>query len=179
MSRRVDPDTFYLELDPDDTQELTDEDILDENDERFYDLLPDRKQTNPKDRAATHRLDMSLVPFSAIAYTALALTEGDCKYGGYNWRDAGVSFNVYVAATMRHWGKLYSGEWADPVTHVPHLASIAADASVIIDAYESGKLIDDRPPKQDHARLLAEFEGIVKHLHELYPNGPPRHRERP
>lgn len=133
------------------------------------------KPTNPKDRAATSRLDLSLFPQTAIAYGALAFTEGDCKYGGYNWRVAGVRVSVYVAALLRHVFKYYNGEWADPKSRVPHLGNMLSCVAVIIDAYEQGKLIDDRPPVNDMAELLSQFEHIVKHLHDTYPDGPARY----
>jgi dATP/dGTP diphosphohydrolase len=120
---------------------------------------------------ATSRLDLSLFPQTAIAYGALAFTEGDLKYGGYNWRVAGVSANVYVAALLRHVFKWYNGEWADPKTGVPHLASVLACNAVLVDAIECGKLNDDRPPKSDVTRLLNEFENRVKHLQSIFPNG--------
>jgi len=133
--------------------------------------MQQKKPSNPKDRMATSRLDLSLFPQTAIAYGALAFTEGDLKYGGYNWRVAGVSANVYVAALFRHVFKWYNGELEDIETHVPHLASAIACLSVIIDAVECGKLNDDRPPKADMAKLLGEFESKVKHLQLIFPNG--------
>lgn len=137
--------------------------------------MDDSKPTNPKDRAATHRLDLTLWPDTATAYGALAFTEGDCKYGGFNWRPAGVSASVYVAACRRHLSKWYNGEESDPKTKVPHLANALACIAVIIDSYVHGSLNDDRPPATDVAKLLAEFEDKVKHLHEMFPNGPKRY----
>lgn len=137
---------------------------------------PRGKPTNPKDRAATNRLDLTLFPDSAAAYGALAFTEGDAKYGGYNWRVAGVQASVYVAACGRHLRKWFHGQDDDPQTGVPHLANALACIAVIIDSVEQGNLKDDRPPKQDHASLLARFEKIVAALHATYPNGPARHR---
>ncbi len=135
------------------------------------------KPTNPKDCAAISRLDLSLVPASATIYTALALTEGHCKYGGYNWRTAGVLASVYVAALMRHLSRWVNGEECDPVTKVPHLASIQACGAILIDATEHGRLINDLPPAQDVASLLDRAQDVVKHLQALYPNGPDRHTQ--
>ena len=136
------------------------------------------KPTNPKDRAATSRLDLSLVPQSAIVYMALALTEGDAKYGGFNWRDAGVRVSVCFAACMRHLFKFYNGEDADPKTNVPHLASAMACLAVVVDSIQQGNVVDDRPPKQDVGQLLDRCEEIVKHLHTMFPDGPARHTEK-
>lgn len=137
--------------------------------------MSDVKDTNPKDAAATSRLDLSLFPDSAVAYGALAFTEGDLKYGAYNWRDAGVQTSVYIAALRRHIAKYYNGEWADPKTRVPHLSSAIACIAVLIDAHEQDNLNDDRPPRQETA-FYAEIEENVKHLQEMFPRRVGRYR---
>jgi hypothetical protein len=137
------------------------------------------KLSNPKDRLATTRLDLSLFPMAAIIYGALAFTEGDLKYGGFNWRVAGVSVNTYIAALLRHVFKYYNGEELDPKTGVPHLANAIACLGVIIDATECGMLNDDRPPKSDVASLLSKFEAKVKYLQSIFSNGVPRYRAIP
>lgn len=140
-------------------------------------MSKDLKPTNPKDQQATSRLDISLFPQTAIVYGALGCTEGDCKYGGYNFRVAGVLASVYVAAIQRHLSKWYNGEWADPKTGVPHLASAIANLGILIDAIEASSLKDDRPPKVDLAGLLTRMESQVKHLQEIFPNPPGRYTE--
>ena len=138
----------------------------------------DLKPTNPKDRAATSRLDLSLFPQTAIIYGALGMTEGDAKYGGYNYRVGGVLCSVYIAAGLRHLVKYYNGEWADKKTMVPHLASALACIAILIDSHSCGVLKDDRPPVSDVGGLLSEFEGLVAHLHKLFPNGPGRYTQK-
>ncbi len=139
-------------------------------------MTADKKDTNPKDRAASDRLDLTLFPDSAVAYGALAFAEGDVKYGAYNWRVSGVSSSVYVAACKRHLAKWFNGEELDPKSRVPHLANALACIAVLIDATEHGNLNDDRPPRQDVGALLARFEGAVGHLRETFakPGSPPR-----
>ena len=134
----------------------------------------DKKPSNPKDRAASNRLDISLFPQTAICYGALAYTEGDSKYGGYNFRAAGVNVSVYYSALNRHMFKYYNGEWADKKTGVPHLASALACIAAIIDGHELGNINDDRPPTVDMDGLLSTFEEVVSHLHTIFPNGPAR-----
>jgi hypothetical protein len=136
-----------------------------------------KKDTNPKDKMAITRLDLSLLPATARAYGALAMTEGDLKYGGYNYRTAGVKASVYYAAANRHLDKWFNGEWADQETGVPHLASALACVGVLIDAIECEKLNDDRPPKCNMATLLNDMEKKVIHLQQLFQNGPDRHTE--
>ena len=139
--------------------------------------MNDLKPTNPKDRMSTTRLDLSLFPDTAVAYGALAMTEGDCKYGGYNYRIGGVLASVYYAACRRHLGKWFNGEWADSKTQVPHLASAIASLAVLIDAIVADMLKDDRPPQVDLAKLFSDFEKNVKHLHECFSNGPSRYTD--
>lgn len=138
---------------------------------------PGTKPTNPKDRAATNRLDLSLFPDSALAYGALGMTEGDCKYGGYNYRVAGVQVSTYMAAFERHRMKFYAGEWADQKTKIPHLASMLSCIAIVIDGFAQGNVVDDRPPKQDMTALLADFEKTVEELHKLFPEGPARYKD--
>lgn len=140
-------------------------------------LGDDTKDTNPKDAAASNRLDMSLFPATAIAYGALAMTEGHFKYGGYNWREAGVLASVYYSALMRHIMKWFNGEESDPKTGVPHLANALACIAILIDAHECGMLKDDRPPRAPMAEMLAQMESDVANLRQMYPNGPGRKTE--
>lgn len=135
----------------------------------------DSKATNPKDDAATNRLDLSLFPDSAVAYGALAFVEGDQKYGGFNWRVAGVMTSVYIAAARRHLAKYFNGEWADPKTRVPHLANALACIAILIDAHEQGNLNDDRPPPQN-AGLYDGFARVVEHLRAIFPRRTARYR---
>lgn len=138
-------------------------------------MSDDSKATNPKDQQATTRLDLSLFPDSAVAYGALAFVEGDQKYGGYNWREAGVQTSVYIAALRRHIAKYWNGEWADPKTQVPHLANALACIAILIDAHEQGNLNDDRPPTQDPA-FYANVEATVAHIQKLFPRRVERYR---
>jgi hypothetical protein len=142
-------------------------------------MSSDLKPTNPKDRAATSRLDLSLFPDTALAYGAWAMSEGDLKYGGYNYRPGGVLASVYVAAARRHLSKWYNGQDADPKTQVHHLASTLACIAVLIDAIECGVLKDNRPPAVDMDGLLAQMEEKIKHLQTLFPNGPERYTAKP
>ena len=135
------------------------------------------KPTNPKDRAATDRIDLSLFPDTAVVYGALAMTEGDLKYGGYNYRPGGVQASVYVAACRRHLAKWWNGEDFDPATKVPHLASSIACLAVLIDALECDVLNDNRPPSVNMDRVMEKAREHVKHLQGLFPAGPGRYTE--
>lgn len=145
--------------------------------QNFAASTPDKKPTNPKDRAASTRLDLSNFPDTAVAYGALAMTEGGQKYGEYNYRPAGVQAHVYVAAARRHMAKWWNGEDDDPLTKVPHLANAIACLAVLIDAHECGVLVDDRPPRAPMAELLASFEARVAHLQATFPSKQPRYTQ--
>ena len=132
-------------------------------------LPPEGKATNPKDGAATTRLDLSLFPDTARIYGALAFTEGDLKYGGYNFREAGAKASVYLAALGRHIAKWTDGEDVDPVTCVPHLANALACIAVLIDGEVSGNLNDDRPIPVGIPNLLDDAEAVVRHLQNEFP----------
>ena len=139
--------------------------------------MKDFKPTNPKDRIATNRLDLSLFPDTAVAYGALAMVEGDSKYGGYNYRIGGVLASVYYAAARRHLAKWFNGEFSDKKTGVPHLGSALACMAILIDAVECNVICDDRPPHMDLNKLLTKFEAKVSALHKMFPNGPLRYTE--
>lgn len=136
----------------------------------------DNKPTNPKDLVAVHKLPINLVPPSLTAYAALAFYEGARKYGAFNWREKGVRMSVYIAAMERHRLKLMSGEWEDPATHVPHLASIVACAGIILDARLAGKLTDDRPPECALvADMINQAASTIGHIDLLFAGYDPQH----
>jgi len=144
--------------------------------------IPDgTKPTNPKDVAAIGKLDFSLIPGSAMAYLALALTEGHAKYGGYNYRVGGVLASVYTGALDRHKLKYQEGEWQDEKTCVPHLASMMACCAILIDAHEHDVLVDDRPPNEEGgfsmSELIERLGKIAQNIKKLWPDGPGRYTQ--
>jgi Domain of unknown function (DUF5664) len=127
------------------------------------------KATNPKDAMGMTKLPIDLVPDTAVMYMALAFLEGALKYGKYNWRIAGVRWSIYEAAFERHRMKLRSGEWADPKTNVPHMASMMACLAIILDAKACGKLVDDRPPRAPAlSQMIDDMTSNVAHLKEVF-----------
>jgi Domain of unknown function (DUF5664) len=131
--------------------------------------------TNPKDMIGATKLPLGLVPDTIDVYAAMAFAEGASKYGAFNWRAAGVRFSIYLEALRRHTIKLSNGEWADPRTNVPHLASIIACAGIIADAKLCGKLVDDRPPVADMGSLIEGCEEVAKHVAALNADKTPHH----
>jgi hypothetical protein len=133
------------------------------------------KPTNPKDAIGSTKLPLHLVPASVKIYAALAFTEGAAKYGAFNWRAAGVRSSIYKSALERHLEKWWNGEWADPKTSVPHLASVIACAGIILDAGLCGKLTDDRPPAAPMSEAIDAMEEIVKELLAMHADKNPHH----
>ena len=133
------------------------------------------KPSNPKDLIGTDKLPLSLVPFTSIAYQSLGHLEGNLKYGLVNWREAGVRTSIYIDACLRHIAKFTNGEWEDAETKVPHLGSALACLGIIVDAYESGKLVDDRPKPAPVSALIDKLSANVRHLRTLHADKNPVH----
>ncbi len=131
------------------------------------------KPTNLKDALAVSKLPLHLVPDTVKVYAALAFAEGAAKYGGYNWRVAGVCASVYRSALERHLAKWWNGEWADEKTGVPHLASIIACAGILLDANAVGKLTDDRPPVAPLGPIIDGMEADVRRVVEMFKDHAP------
>lgn len=131
-----------------------------------YDV--DSKPSNPKDIVGSNKVPMGLVPAVTMAYLAVGHLEGDAKYGRTNWREAGVRTMIYIDACLRHIEKFKEGEFADPETHVPHLANALACLSIITDAYHAGKLIDDRPKSVPASKVIDDLGQVVIHLKEMH-----------
>jgi hypothetical protein len=113
---------------------------------------------NPKDRLGLNKVRLSLVPPSSIIYQALAMEDGAVKYGPYNWRENKVVVSIYIDAAMRHLQSYFDGEECAQDSKKPHLGHALACIGIIVDALETGNLVDDRPKPGAAARLIAELE---------------------
>lgn len=115
--------------------------------------------TNPKDLLGIKKVQLNLVPASSIIYQALAMEDGSRKYGSFNWRSNKVIASIYVAAAMRHllaWNDEREELAAD--SGKPHLGHALACIGIIVDALETGNLVDDRPLPGAAAKLIAKWE---------------------
>lgn len=131
---------------------------------------------NPKDAAGRAKLNYSYCPSCVEQYAALAFTEGKEKYGRYNWRVTPVYASVYRDAAKRHMELWWNGEWADPDTGVPHLASVLASIGIIIDAGNFGTLLDDRPPiSENFPASMAAFAKTTQGLVNMFAGKTPVH----
>lgn len=113
---------------------------------------------NPKDRLGLKKTRLSLVPPASIIYQALAMEDGAKKYGPYNWRQNKVIASIYVDAAMRHLQAWFDGQECAEDSQKPHLAHALACLGIIVDAKETGNLVDDRPLPGAAARLIAQLE---------------------
>lgn len=113
--------------------------------------------TNPKDRIGQSKPPLHLVPQSATIRRAQAFADGARKYGPFNWRTKQVSASVYMAALLRHAGRWFDGEDIDPDSGIPHLGHAGACIDILIDATETGNLVDDRPAPGAASRLITEL----------------------
>jgi len=124
---------------------------------------PRKKAPNPKDLIGLTKVPShSVVPASGLIYEAMAMWEGARKYGPFNWRAHPVLATVYLDALDRHVKLFAAGEDIDPDSGYPHLAHAKACLAILIDAQETGNLIDNRPKSAVVARLLARFNGAPK-----------------
>jgi hypothetical protein len=112
---------------------------------------------NPKDRIGVTKPQLHLVPPSALIHMAKVFELGAKKYGPYNWRDNAVKQTVYISAAMRHLVSMLDGQTIDPESGEPHAAHVADCMAIIMDASDTGNLIDDRPKPGPAADLIAKM----------------------
>lgn len=121
---------------------------------------------NPKDLIGATKVDLALVPGTALVAEALAMTDGGLKYGPYNWREQGkpVQAMTYASAALRHLHAWIDGENESDDALVHHLAHVRACCGIIIDAQTCGQLVDNRPPKGATPKLLKAGQPVIARL---------------
>ncbi len=123
---------------------------------------------NPKDIVGSTKVDLALIPSSALIAEALAMTDGALKYDPFNWREEGkpVQARTYIAALLRHVQKWFDGEEIDEGSGAPHLGHARACLGILIDAQACGNMADNRPRKGPASLLLKAGEATTKALIE-------------
>lgn len=101
---------------------------------------------NPKDIIGSTKPSLALIPPALSVLLAAVQDYGDKKYGQFNWRKQPVSRMTYYNAALRHITAVIDGEDLDADSGLPHEAHAAASLGIILDAWATGNLIDDRPP---------------------------------
>lgn len=119
-------------------------------------------ETNPKDLIGATKPRLSLVTPAGIIYEALAMANGCEKYGAYNFRDKKVQAMIYIEACQRHLLSWLDGEEIAADSGVPHLAHAKACLGILIDALETGNLIDNRPKPGAAAKLIDRYTKKAK-----------------
>lgn len=102
--------------------------------------VPQSGGLNPKDAIGRAKAPMHLVPPALYAPVAEVMRLGAEKYGPYNWRLEAVNLTVYLDAMKRHWDAVVDGQWLDAESKRPHLAHVAANCGIILDALKHHKL---------------------------------------
>jgi len=117
---------------------------------------------NPKDLIGATKVNPALVPPAAILHIATAMMDGAVKYGPYNWRDNAVKSDVYIGAAQRHLMQYLDGEDFDPISNVHHLAHAGACFAILLDALETGNLVDTRPRAGAAGDIIRRFNSEIK-----------------
>lgn len=150
-------------------------------DERAFDNQPvereQRKDTNPKDGVGSLKPSYAAVPVPVLYELGAALTEGARKYGGYNWRVAGVRTSVYIDATRRHLDSFWEGEDIDPDSGLSHITKAIASLTVFRDAMIQGKVENDDRPPSTQAPFMVEGQARMVELQRRYPSPVPNHTQ--
>lgn len=100
---------------------------------------------NPKDLLGMKKVSVTKLPAVAVLHGAHAMMDGAAKYGPYNWRAKKVIASIYIDAILRHVGAWFEGQEVAEDSGVHHLGHAIACAAILLDAQETGNLVDDRP----------------------------------
>lgn len=100
---------------------------------------------NPKTQYGMVKPGLQAVPPVALLEVGRVMANGASKYGLMNWRALPVSSSVYYDAAMRHLMAWWDGQDIDIESGLPHLAHVAANMCILLDAASGPWLVDDRP----------------------------------
>lgn len=113
---------------------------------------------NPKDRLGVKKPNLYAIPPAGLLHEAMAMNDGGMKYGFYNWRDKPVRASIYIAACQRHLLSFLDGEQYDPVSKCHHLGHARACLGILLDAIETGNVVNDLPEPGAAAAMIRHFE---------------------
>jgi len=117
--------------------------------------------SNPKDLFGNKKVSITKLSPVAILHASHAMMNGADKYGPYNWRDKAVIASIYIDAAMRHLMAWFEREEVAGDSGVHHLGHAMACASILLDAQETGNLIDDRP------EVNPKYQEVLDRLSEV------------
>lgn len=91
------------------------------------------------------------------------MMDGARKYGPFNWRGNAVVASIYIDALIRHAMSWFEGEECADDSGVHHLGHAIACLGILLDAQETGNLVDDRPGKDAVAtRVLKRLQEQIE-----------------
>lgn len=114
--------------------------------------------TSPKDLAGSKKSPIKHVPPSIMVHLAGPMKQGADKYGHMNWRSEPISLMGHVEGVLRHILAALDGEDVNLDSGYLHWEHAAAGLAIVLDAKDSGTLIDDRVAGPS-GRLLYGGEG--------------------
>lgn len=79
---------------------------------------------------------------------------GARRYGAFNWRVKRIPTNIYLDAIQRHLDEYATGVDNASDSGLPHLAHIAANCLILLDAQHAGTLDDDRHKITGYADVM-------------------------
>lgn len=122
---------------------------------------------NPKNVMGRNRLPIfSVVPFPALLEIAKAMQYGADEapnasgvpgYGRMNWREQKIEAMGYIDAATRHMARWVDGQELDKKSGAKELAHAAASLIVLIDAWVSAEVIDDRPRRAHKSEMSSQI----------------------
>jgi hypothetical protein len=106
-------------------------------------------ELNPKDRIGQSKPGLRSIPPIALLEEGIIMQDGADKYGPFNWQENPIQASIYYDAILRHLLAWYTGEDVDPGSKSggKHLAAVRASCGILLDAFATGRVIDDRPTK--------------------------------
>jgi len=134
--------------------------------------MNEEQETNPKKAHGALKCPSGFTPKSAILEMGAVMAHGAHKYGAFNFRDTDIDCLTYIGAIDRHQALWEDGEDFDEETGYHHLASVMACCALIIDATQTGKLVDNRSKTglikatlkrlaQLHNEFVEDWEGLT------------------
>jgi len=127
-----------------------------------------KKPSNPKDIGAASKVPFDRLPMVVVAEAAVALHEGDRKYGYHNWRKEGVQSGVYISASLRHILDWQEGQDIDPDSGMSHITKAIAGLMVLRDGMIQGNWVDTRP--RGCSGWIEALNAKTQEINERYPD---------
>lgn len=134
--------------------------------DRIIDQPKSKAETaNPKDLLGVKKVPLTIIPPIAMAIEAEAMLDGQYKYGPYNWRAKKVQARIYIDACMRHLHAWLEGQQNAEDSGCHHLGHARACLGILLDAENTGNLVDDRPVLAEANTTSAYLTGL-KVIHD-------------